>query len=224
MRMRCPVCAHAVSRFSRVTDSPLGLECPRCSSRPRHRLLWLFLTHERLLMGSPLRVLHFAPEPFLESRLRRVPRMRLVTVDLEDPRADVRADIVDLPFEDGEFDLILCSHVLEHVPDDRRGIKELRRVLAPSGVAIVQSPVNYDQNGTFEAPQETNPEERLKLFSQRDHVRVYGPDLKDRLENAGFRVGIRAYAEEVDPRVAAQCGLVPEAEPLRNDLYVCRAG
>lgn len=218
----CPLCERTFPRFKRVTDSPFGLECPRCGSRPRHRLLWMFLLNEELLARPGVRILHFAPEPFLAARLR-TRLAQVVTVDLEDPNADVRADITELPFDDREFDLLICSHVLEHVADDRRAMRELRRVLDPEGAAIVQSPVNWRQPDTFEDPGVTSPEERLRLFSQRDHARVYGPDLKDRLEGAGFDVFVTSYAEELPAGTVRRNGLVPHADPLRNDIYFfCR--
>jgi SAM-dependent methyltransferase len=181
----------------------------------------LFLVREDLLSRPGVRILHFASERFLAARLR-TRLARVVSVDPEDPEADVQADITNLPFGDREFDLIICSHVLERVPDDRSAMRELHRVLDSSGVAIVQSPVNYRQPTTFEAPELTDPEERMRLFSQRDHVRVYGPDLKDRFEDAGFLVAVTPYTDELDPATVRRCGLVAEAEPLRNDLYFCR--
>ena len=107
----CPICERSFPRFKRVTDSPLGLECPRCGSRPRHRLLWMFLINEELFARPGVRILHVASEGFLAARLR-TRLAHLVTADLEDPKADVRADITDLPFGDREFDLVICSQCL----------------------------------------------------------------------------------------------------------------
>lgn len=168
------------------------------------------------------RVLHCAPEPFLEQALRGIVGEGYVSVDLEDPRAMVSADLTALPFEDASFDLVLCSHVLEHVPDDRAAMAEMARVLVPGGEAIVQSPVNHDQTwGTYEDPSLTDPEERLTRFSQADHVRVYGPDLSARLQEAGLLVSVERPAEAVDEQTVARLGLVPRIGPLRNELYRC---
>ncbi len=143
-----------------------------------------------------------------------------MTTDLESPRAEVKADITALPFEADAFDLILCSHVLEHVPDDDAAMRELARVLAPGGLAVIQSPVNYDEPETFEDPS-MGPEDRLRYFSQVDHVRVYGCDLDQRLERAGFEVVVSEYAKRFSADDARRFGLVPSADPLRNDLYLC---
>src|SRR5262249_12426105 len=77
-------------------------------------------------------------------------------------------------------------HVLEHVPDDRRAMREFYRVLKPGGWAILLVPITVER--TFEDPAVVDPAERLRLFGQEDHVRRYGPDYGDRLSEAGFAV------------------------------------
>ena len=195
--------------------------CRGCGSRPRQRVLWMYL-RTRGLPAAGDRVLHCAPEPFLERALRRIVGEEYVSVDLEDARAMVSADLTALPFEDASFHLVLCSHVLEHVPDDRAAMPEMARVLASGGEAIVQSPVKHDQTwGTYEDPSLRRPEERLERFSQADHVRVYGPDLSDRLQGAGFLVTVERPAEAVDEQTVARLGLAHRIGPLRNELYRC---
>jgi SAM-dependent methyltransferase len=164
--------------------------------------------------------LHVAPEAVIADRLREAVR-RYTSIDIEPGRAEVQADLTALPFADEEFDLILCSHVLEHVGDDRAAMREMRRVLRPGGLAVIQTPVNYDQVGTYEDPSETDPGERLRKFSQSDHVRVFGPDLRERLIDAGFEVEI-ADAARLGDADEARYGLWPNAAPLRNDLYACK--
>ncbi|HYI38550.1 MAG TPA: methyltransferase domain-containing protein [Thermoleophilaceae bacterium] len=184
-------------------------------------MLWLYLNAETPLPEGALRVLHFAPEIALERPLRDAAG-EYVSADLFSPRAEVKADITDLPFEDGRFDLVLCSHVLEHVADDAAAMSEMGRVLADGGTVVVQTPVNYDMATTFEDPSVTDPAERLRLFSQDDHVRVYGRDLVDRLGGAGFEVTVSEYAYDLPDGSIERYGLVPRPDPLRNDLYVCR--
>ena len=195
--------------------------CPRCGSLPRQRLLWWYLCEEGIAGRAGLRILHVAPEHGLEPRLRALPGTDYTSVDLHDPRATVQADLTDLPFADAAFDLVLCSHVLEHVPDDRRAMRELERVLRPGGLAVVQSPVNYEMAATHEDPTLTDEDERLRRFSQRDHVRVYGPDLLDRLIAAGFEVALHDGADRLPEATIARLGLDQPAGPLRNDLYAC---
>lgn len=192
--------------------------CPGCGSLARHRFLWLYLRGGALLGGAP-HVLHLAPEGVVAERLREAAG-DYVSADLEPGRADVAADLTALPFDDESFDLIVCSHVLEHVPDDRAAMCELHRVLRPGGTALVQTPVNYEQSATYEDPGVLDPAERERRFSQFDHVRVYGPDLRERLESAGFTVAI-ADAAKLGPHAVARHKLQPGASALRNDIYVC---
>lgn len=98
----------------------------------------------------------------------------------------------------------------------------MQPVLTPDGLLVVQTPVNYAMGTTFEDPTITDPTERLRLFSQDDHVRVYGPDLRARLERAGLAVQVDDYAYRVPEGSIERYGLVPRNGPLRNDLYICR--
>jgi SAM-dependent methyltransferase len=113
--------------------------------------------------------------------------------------------------------VILCSHVLEHVPDDRRAMRELARVLKPDGWAFLQVPVNRRIARTIEDPQVTDPGERERRFGQSDHVRWYGLDFPVRLAEAGLEVRVEPFAERLGPEAAGRYGLVPG-----EDLYLCR--
>ena len=110
------------------------------------------------------------------------------TSDLNSPLADVKADICNLPFNDNEFDVIFCNHVLEHIPDDTKAMHELYRVLKPNGMGIFQIPQDLSRETTFEDDSITNKKERAKIFGQYDHVRVYGRDYFDKLRSVDFKV------------------------------------
>lgn len=166
---------------------------PSTLSLERHRLLWLYLKEHTSFFTAPHKVLHFAPEQAFYSRFRKLKNLDYTTTDLNSPLADVKADICDLPFEDNSFDFILCNHVLEHIPDDKKAMKELYRILQPGGMGILQIPQDLKREVTFEDDSITDPKERAKIFGQYDHVRVYGRDFFDQLRNIGFKV------EEVDP-------------------------
>lgn len=165
---------------------------PSTLSLERHRLLWLYLKQETDFFTSPQKVLHFAPEQAFYKRFKALKHLDYTTTDLLSPLADVKADICDLPFKDDSFDVILCNHVLEHIPDDTKAMQELYRVLKPGGMGIFQIPQDVSREYTFEDDAITDKKERAKIFGQYDHVRVYGRDYFDKLRTIGFKV------EEVD--------------------------
>jgi len=165
---------------------------PGTLSLERHRLLWLYLKNETDFFSKQLKVLHFAPEQAFYSRFRKQANLDYTTTDLNSPLADVKADICDLPFNDDVYDVILCNHVLEHIPDDTKAMEELFRILKPGGMAIVQIPQDLSRQLTYEDDSITDKEERSRIFGQYDHVRVYGRDYFDKLRQVGFKV------EEVD--------------------------
>lgn len=169
-----------------------GVLSPSTLSLERHRLLWLYLKNETNFFTENLKLLHFAPEQAFYHRFKQLKNIDYTTTDLNSPLADVKADICSLPFEDGQFDVILCNHVLEHIPDDTTAMKELYRILKPSGWGIFQIPQDLNRATTFEDDSITDKKERAKIFGQYDHVRVYGRDYFDKLRSIGFEV------EEVD--------------------------
>lgn len=161
---------------------------PSTLSLERHRLLWLYLKIETDFFAAQSKVLHFAPEQCFLKRFRELKNIDYTTTDLESPIADVKADICDLPFEDNTYDVIFCNHVLEHIPDDKRAMQELYRVMKPGGYGIFQIPQNLTREVTFEDYGITDKKERAKIFGQYDHVRVYGRDYFDKLRAVGFKV------------------------------------
>jgi SAM-dependent methyltransferase len=183
----CALCGGSFRRFlPKGEPSRPEAMCPRCLSLERHRAQWLLLERERVLEGASS-LLHFAPEPGIRARLRKLPSVLYVTADIAPDRADTAMDMTRLGFRDASFDRLLCSHVLEHVPDDAAALRELRRVLRPGGTAILQVPLRA--GGTDEDLSVTDPAERLRRFGQEDHVRFYGrEDFQRRLEAAGFSV------------------------------------
>lgn len=186
----CPVCRRPAKEFLTRGRIPRSdAQCPYCGALERHRLDWVFFqVNTNLFDAKPKSMLHFAPERAFEGKLRRIPNLTYVSADLLVGRANVALDITQLPFRDEAFTIIYCSHVLEHVPDDRAAMRELRRVLHPTGWAVLQVPITAEQ--TYEDPSVTDPQERERVFGQHDHVRRYGPDYVDRLEEAGFKVTI----------------------------------
>jgi SAM-dependent methyltransferase len=173
---------------------------PSTLSLERHRLLWLYLKNETDFFTAKHKVLHFAPEQAFYKRFRQMTNLSYTTTDLYSPLADVKADICNLPFEDNSYDIILCNHVLEHIPDDTKAMQELYRVLKPGGMGIFQIPQDLNRETTFEDDSIIDPKERARIFGQYDHVRVYGRDFFDKLRNIGFRVVEEDYTKRISPQ------------------------
>lgn len=170
---------------------------PSTLSLERHRLLWLYLNNETNFFTAPKKVLHFAPEQAFYKLFRNQKNLDYTTTDLFSPLADVKADICNLPFEDNTYDMILCNHVLEHIPDDTMAMQELYRVMKPGGMGIFQIPQDLNIATTFEDNSITDPKERAKIFGQYDHVRVYGRDYFDKLRSIGFTVIEEDYTAKI---------------------------
>jgi SAM-dependent methyltransferase len=217
--VRCPLCDNAFDRFKDDWNRPDAL-CWRCGSHERHRAQWLLLQRRPELLEHARSLLHFSPEWCLRRRLAGRPGLRYVTTDL-DPSQDVdlRLDVTALELPDGAFDAVICSHVLEHVPDDAAAMAELRRITAPGGFALVMVPLALDRTVTYEDPAITDPADREREFLQADHVRLYAPDIADRLRAAGFAVETVDLHAELGPETAARHRL------LASDLiFLGRAG
>jgi predicted SAM-dependent methyltransferase len=196
---------------------------PSTLSLERHRLLWLYLnaetdffqselisdssSHNQKIKlrntekSSALKVLHFAPEQAFYKQFRNQKNLDYTTTDLFSPLADVKADICNLPFEDNTYDVILCNHVLEHIPDDKKAMQELYRVLKPGGMGIFQIPQDLSRAITFSDDSITDEKERARIFGQYDHVRIYGRDYFDKLRSIGFVVIEEDYTAKLVPEL-----------------------
>lgn len=188
-RFHCPVCGGFYRDFL-----PFGLgrrrnaRCPGCGSLERHRFMWLYLRDRLGLTRRRARVLHAAPEPCIARALASNPGLGYVTVDLFDPQARHHADLAALPFADAAFDTVICSHVLEHIEDDRQAMRELARVLRPRGRAIIMVPVDMKRGETYEDASIDTAAGRHQAFGHPFHVRICGADYPGRLSEAGFSV------------------------------------
>ncbi len=196
--VHCPCCNSSFSTFLPV-GKPVRFNagCPNCYSFERHRLLWLFLFSQAELLKENMKLLHVAPERVFFKKFQTLGNLLYIPADkfmpgYKYPKGTKNMDITAVSYPDNHFDAIICSHVLEHVPNDKRAMQELHRVLHHNGWAILQVPIDYSQAATFEDNSITSPEEREKYFGQHDHLRLYGRDYAQRLQQAGFKV------EEID--------------------------
>jgi SAM-dependent methyltransferase len=231
LRYRCPFCQLRFRKLEpRGRDLPVYAEqgvvgggyrlteCPWCRSNDRERLLYLFLRRHTELFRKPMRVLHVAPE----ARLRRAiesAQVEYTTADLRMPGVDLPLDITAIPRPDASFDAIICSHVLEHVHDDRTAMRELRRVLAPGGWAVLQVPIASGAGLTAEEDPASrlSEQERARRFGDPSHVRLYAErDYVRRLEEAGFAVRAADALQLLGERTVRNYGLVPEEK-----IFLC---
>ncbi|MCH1433976.1 MAG: methyltransferase domain-containing protein [Flavobacteriaceae bacterium] len=202
--------------YGYIVSRPNAL-CPGTLSLERHRVLWLYLQRKTTLLQNKLKVLHIAPEQVFYSRFKSFNHWDYTTTDLHSPLADVKADICDLPFKDGTFDLILCNHVLEHIPDDLKAMEELYRVLKKGGKLIAQVPLEAERSVTFEDNSITDKAKRTEIFGQYDHVRIYGKDYYQRLELVGFKTEGVDFLKELSTEE-----IVKFALPIEEQIPVGR--
>ena len=230
--VQCPFCGWQGKEFL-----PFGVirrknaRCPKCGSLERDRLCYLYLK-EVIPIDRKIKVLHFAPEKILTNLFESYNNIEYLSADIDPTKAMVKEDITNISFNDNSFDIIFCSHVLEHIEDDHKAMKELHRVLKPGGFAIIRVPIKDTFNGrknnkTYEDFSVTSPKDREKLFGQKDHVRIYGRDYGDRLTNAGFKVKIDKYLQSLDCKDVKRYVLIPDSSDpeVVNEtngwIYVC---
>ena len=207
----CPVCDNK-SRGFRPHRGRTEVLCPSCGSFERHRFMWLALKMKSdLFDGQPKCVLHFAPEPFVAKRIGGLAGVDYISGDIDASQAMRKIDITNIDFPSDHFDFIICSHVLEHVPDDATAMRELFRTLKPGRRALLQVPIEGEH--THEDLSITDPEERVRLFGQEDHVRQYGLDFAERLASAGFQVETVTVESMFNAEEIRRHGLV-SGEPL----------
>lgn len=194
----CPICGYRGMFISVGHPLRRDARCPKCGSRERHRLahLWVIEGGGDRLAGK--RILHFAPEKAMQRQMRG--NRLYETADLHQPGVTHRLDITRISLADASYEVVMAHHVLEHIADDRAAMRELFRILAPGGVAILSVPINASRHQTYENPAITDPAEREAHFSAPDHERYYGLDFSDRLTEAGFAVETFRLPPELEPR------------------------
>lgn len=210
-QVECPVCGGQFRKFL-----PYGVKgrsnvlCPKCLSLERHRLIWLFLLQKTDFFTTHQKMLHIAPEQSFLKRFRQQEQLDYTTADLVSPLADLKLDIQDMPLSDNQYDIVMCNHVMEHIDDDRQAMREVLRVLKPGGLAILFVPMDMQRHSTYENPEITAPLDREKHFLQKDHVRLYGLDYPERLQEVGFEVTTHDLRQELGHVVAERYRLAKD--------------
>ncbi len=215
-KYQCPICGYkAKDLFPFGLDLPVlkekkvigaGLRntgCYKCNSSDRERLIYAYLKEKLKIFNQAkdIKFLHLAPEKNISKALINFGFENYICGDLFTEGYDYpdyvrKMDVLNLPFEDNYFDIIICNHLLEHVPDDIGAMEELYRVLKSGGKAILQVPISKNSEKTFEDFLVTDPKEREIVFGQSDHLRIYGQDYTDRLQSVGFSID-RIHVPEI---------------------------
>lgn len=190
--------------------------CPGSLSLERHRLLWLYLKQKTNFFTTPHTMLHIAPEQCFYKLFKAQANLKYTTGDYNSPIADVHFDLHKAPFPDNTFDVIFCNHVLEHVEDAEQCMRELFRIMSVGGWGIFQVPLDTSRTITYEDKSITSPEDREKNFWQKDHVRLFGLDYKQKLEAAGFKVKADDFVKTLKPELVERYRL-----PAGEIIYFC---
>lgn len=191
---QCPICSYNLSRFIQLEN--VDKLCPRCGSLGRSRRLYTLLKGH---VGIS-KVLHFSPPKSLKLQLEKWEHFNYVSSDYENEfEAELQLDITDIDLPSESIDLLICYHVLEHIPDDMQAMRELYRILKTGATAYIQTP--FSKEHFLENLSISSPEERLRLYGQADHVRLYTVDkLEERLNSVGFKVERLEFEEEKNNR------------------------
>lgn len=194
-QVECNLCKGHFSTFIPLSSG--DLLCPRCGSLPRQRRLWEIVQKKFLANSNPdFSILHFSPSRMLSEKIRQLAGSSYLTSSFDQGEGTGRHfDITGIDAEDDSFDLIICYHVLEHIKEDVRAIKELYRICRPYGTLLVQTPLK--QGDIYENDAILTPGERKLHFGQTDHVRIYSEgDLSHRLRSSGWKVEVAVYSSD----------------------------
>lgn len=170
----CPLCNYE-GQFVPTTNRDMGKRlhssCPKCGSKERHRLMFHALTtHLKAHINVDAHILHFSAEPHITNLLREKVG-RYVTAKFRG-KADQTLDIRNIALPDNSFDMVIATHVLEHIDNDMAAMSEIRRILRPNGIALLAVPVYASQTIEYNQPMESG-----------GHVRAPGLDYFDRMRS-----------------------------------------
>jgi SAM-dependent methyltransferase len=224
----CVICESNLKEFLTVKfdnlldHSPFmdreNAQCPVCGSLERYRLIFIYLKNKTNIFEPPLKkILHTAPELLLTEKFKSNKYVDYVSSDI-DPRktgAMLKIDLTNINIADNTFDVIISSHVLEHIMDDKKALSEIFRILKPGGWAVILVPIISEK--TFISSDIKDEKDRIRLYGKEDHVRGYGLDFKELLQNTGFKVEVINYTKELSDSEIQYMGLLKE-----DIIFHCR--
>lgn len=218
MSRYCPLCEKESDAFKPFGYIPReDALCPECGSLERHRLSWLVMKKKLEKSNTTHKtMLHIAPEKVFQKIFSTYFGDNYLTADLHAKNVKIKMDITSIELDEETFDFIYCSHVLEHIPDDRKAMRELHRVLKKEGWAILLVPVIAKGKTEEHWPKDTK-EERMKYYGHPDHVRNYGTDYKTRLEESGWDVEVVNAEDFLAHDAIERMGITKAA----GEIYFC---
>jgi len=222
----CPCCGKTFDRFidfnitednnyDRFKDTYKRKICPYCFAAPRHRIICYYLDKNNQMSNGD--IIMFGAEYSIRKWFDKK-GYQYTMADLFDPTADVKVDIQNTPFPNEKWGLIVCNHVLEHVNDYKKALKELKRILKKDGILELTVPTDRSFETCYEDPCIVNKEERIRVFGQGDHMRIFGNDFEKTLTDLGFLV------EVIDGNTLPESivGVIGPADYDDNRVYICR--
>ena len=224
----CPICA-TENEFHSTMSAGVRVRphavCSHCGSLERHRLIWLFITREIGIKTITKRqsMLHIAPEPSLRKKLSELLNKKYLTADMYEKSVDVKMDITSIEYPDSSFDFVMANHVLEHVSDDVKAMKELFRIQKKNGWSILLVPI-AKLTDTYEDPTIISKKGRLEAFGQSDHVRKYGSDYIDRLRSVGYKVKVYTLKDLASKQEIRKMSLSEKGDIgdfTQSEIYFC---
>lgn len=213
-KVQCPCCLKKIRKF--ISSGKYG-ECAYCGGSARHRNVYYYM---RQLYGKDFingtNVLHFAPEFGAKYFFEPIKQINYISADIKLIRAKHKIDITNIPYNNNHFDVVISIHVLEHIHDDLKAMRELYRVQKPGGISIHQVPVDKSRNDTLARNDINTNELRKKYYGHHDHKRLYGNDYPERLKKAGFNVSVINICDQLTEETIKYYGLNPE-----DPIYLC---
>lgn|SRR5574344_940176 len=226
----CPFCGYksdilnpfgeesdVIEKYHIIGAGRRNASCLKCGAHDRERLIFVYLKYvAKIFDGKTLSILHMAPEQRISAKILECHDLEYVCGDLFTegytyPDYVKNMNLLALPIENDRFDIVICNHVMEHIPEDTKAMSEIFRVLKPGGFAILQVPISYSTDKTIEDFSITNPDERKRRFGKSDHCRIYGLDYIDRLKSVGFEVDMKNISKDFP-----QFALNPE-----ENIFIC---
>lgn len=197
-KVYCPIEKKEFKRFITISND---LVTPTNGARSRQRLVWHFLENELGILTKKLRILQIAPELSFFEKLKKQNNLEYIPGDkmvsgYSNQKGIKNIDLTQLEFDDCYFDYVISNHVLEHIPNDKKAMSEIFRVLKVGGIGVITVPIDEKIDKTYEDSTIVLPKDRKKHFGQWDHVRLYGLDIKERFEKVGFEVEMNRYSEK----------------------------